>query len=39
MAFYSQISCKVIGKVLYNSTFEGRENGPTFLKAFVYGYD
>ena len=28
MFFYSQISCKVIGKVLYNSTFKGRENGP-----------
>lgn len=30
MFFYSQISCKVIGKVLYNSTFKGRENGPWY---------
>ena len=28
MGSYSQISCKEIGKVLYNSTFKGRENGP-----------
>ena len=28
MVFYSQTSCKEIGKVLYNSTFKGRENGP-----------
>jgi hypothetical protein len=28
MFFYSKISCRVIGKVLYNSTFKGRENGP-----------
>ena len=28
MFFYSKISCRVIGKVLYISTFKGRENGP-----------
>ena len=31
MYFYSQISCKAVGKVLYNSTFKGRENGPKYL--------
>ena len=28
MFLYSKISCRVIGKALYNSTFKGRENGP-----------
>ena len=28
MFLYSKIPCRVIGKVLYNSTFKGRENGP-----------
>ena len=32
MVFYSQISCKGFGKVLYNSTFKGRENGPVSIK-------
>ena len=34
MFLYSQISCKVIGKVLYNSTFKGRENGPLSFYRF-----
>ena len=35
MFFYSKISCRVIGKVLYNSTFKGRENGPVLYSYFV----
>ena len=35
MGSYSQISCKEIGKVLYNSTFKGRENGP-WCKGIFY---
>ena len=34
MYFYSQISCKAVGKVLYNSTFKGRENGPRCVKQY-----
>ena len=35
MFLYSQISCKVIGKVMYNSTFKGRENGPMYVPITV----
>ena len=36
MFLYSQISCKVIGKVLYNSTFKGRENRPIYFITRVH---
>ena len=39
MYFYSQISCKAIGKVLYNSTFKGRENEPVRFHESVFQTD